>query len=768
MNAASHCMKYTLAGCLLLAALLVVPVSRAEAQVVLTVELNEWYYCPFVYTWGGATYELDNDIYSVARDASGEYTDYLLLRNAVVPRDGVYSFEVREMPTEQSRTDALALIVVDHPASVSVGVDSSGNVHSYSNPAPPDAAVDGQGSDVRSQVLSRDYSVLALAHNQTATFDFSSVDVTIGAKLVLDVDGFEGEPSGAVTEQVPAIEIQTLAGGAWVTRHQFFPKEFRTTGVFDLAGYLTESKSVRLVSISSDEGKYHAIDYVALDNTPDALTVNVLPPATAVLNGLTDVLGEISYSDDLYAETQGEDIITVTFPFVPLADEQRSFVFVSEGYYQPGEGNSYYYQTWNGMMWLTRGYLSSGRVSADTIRTATLTSYLPDPDGEYKVRIYNRLTTFPYYAQVDWVALTVNNIPGVLTYAMEAETTDILDRVLTSDDYKWNALNRWATFKFEANRPPVSDPGGPYAGLEGALVTFDGSASSDPDGDELQYSWDFGDGATATGVTAAHAYADNGSYTVTLTVSDGQKQSQATTTGEIANVAPTVGPLTASMIVGPIGTEVSVTATFTDPGSADTHTSSVDWGDGTVEPAQAATSPVTGTHMYTAPGVYTVILTVTDDDGGVGQSEYRYVVVYDPTGGSVSGGGWIDSPAGACVLDPTLTGKANFGFISKYLKGATVPTGKTEFQFKAGSLNFHSEGYDWLVVNQNDTNAQYKGSGTINGAGAYKFMLWAGDGSPDTFRIKIYSEGPDGSEVVVYDNGFNQALGGGSIVIHTQ
>ncbi len=112
--------------------------------------------------------------------------------------------------------------------------------------------------------------------------------------------------------------------------------------------------------------------------------------------------------------------------------------------------------------------------------------------------------------------------------------------------------------------------------------------------------------------------------------------------------------------------------------------------------------------------------------------------------------------------DDPLTGKATFGFVSKYKKGADVPTGNTEFQFKAGDLNFHSAAYQWLVVNQSGTNAQFKGSGTINGSGDYGFMLWATDGSPDTFRIKIWDAA---TENLVYDNQ-GQAIGGGSIVVH--
>lgn len=154
---------------------------------------------------------------------------------------------------------------------------------------------------------------------------------------------------------------------------------------------------------------------------------------------------------------------------------------------------------------------------------------------------------------------------------------------------------------------------------------------------------------------------------------------------------------------------------------------------------------------------------------------FQYVVVYDPDGGFVTGGGWINSPAGAYVADPALVGKANFGFVSKYQKGATVPTGATEFQFKVANLNFKSTAYDWLVVA--GARAQYKGVGTINGAGEYGFLLTAidgqqpGGGGLDKFRIKIWLKA---TGAIVYDNQMGAAddgdaatvLGGGSIVIH--
>lgn len=115
-------------------------------------------------------------------------------------------------------------------------------------------------------------------------------------------------------------------------------------------------------------------------------------------------------------------------------------------------------------------------------------------------------------------------------------------------------------------------------------------------------------------------------------------------------------------------------------------------------------------------------------------------------------------------------GKATFGFVSKYKKGAETPEGNTEFVFHAADINFHSTSYDWLVVTGSDY-AKFKGSGTINGevapnGDAYKFKLWAGDGEADTFRIKIWWEEND-TEHVIYDNGMDQPIAGGNIVVHT-
>lgn len=96
-------------------------------------------------------------------------------------------------------------------------------------------------------------------------------------------------------------------------------------------------------------------------------------------------------------------------------------------------------------------------------------------------------------------------------------------------------------------------------------------------------------------------------------------------------------------------------------------------------------------------------------------------------------------------MAPSASGRATFGFVSKYQKGVSTPTGNTEFQFNAGGLNFSSTSYDWFVIS--GARAQDKGSGTVNGMAGYKFLLTATDGAvnggggADKFRIKITKTG---------------------------
>ncbi|NDP41169.1 MAG: PKD domain-containing protein [Aromatoleum sp.] len=102
----------------------------------------------------------------------------------------------------------------------------------------------------------------------------------------------------------------------------------------------------------------------------------------------------------------------------------------------------------------------------------------------------------------------------------------------------------------------------PGTGTPATTFQFDGSASRDPDGSIVSYAWNFGDGATASGVTTTHRYAAIGSYTVRLTVTDNLGL-PGSNTSSVSVLAPTSTVLGSSQNPSTVGTSVTFTATVT-------------------------------------------------------------------------------------------------------------------------------------------------------------------------------------------------------------
>ncbi|MGI9236483.1 MAG: PKD domain-containing protein, partial [Woeseiaceae bacterium] len=176
------------------------------------------------------------------------------------------------------------------------------------------------------------------------------------------------------------------------------------------------------------------------------------------------------------------------------------------------------------------------------------------------------------------------------------------------------------------NLAPVADPGGLYAGEPGIAVQFDGTGSSDPNGDTLTYAWDFGDGAMGDGATPNHVYVADGVYTVTLTVNDGQIDSVPTTTNvEIATppanrepIADAGGPYS-----GDTGTAIMFDSSASSDPDGDSLTYAWDFGDGMTGIG------ATPQHTYATAGTYTVGLVVNDGEFDSARSEAT-VEVTDP------------------------------------------------------------------------------------------------------------------------------------------
>ena len=328
----------------------------------------------------------------------------------------------------------------------------------------------------------------------------------------------------------------------------------------------------------------------------------------------------------------------------------------------------------------------------------------------------------------------------------------------------------------DTNTAPVALVGGPYVAEEGSAVALSLSGT-DGDADALTFSWDLGDGTKGTGSVppASHVYADNGIYEIVLAIDDGRGGvDTARTTATISNVAPSLAPFSipaTPLGLTPGGVTVPVSSSFTDPGTVDTHTASLDCGSGVTAQSDIVGEMASSACSFSSPGIYSIRLTVRDKDGGTDTKlASGPIVVYDAAGGRLTGGGWIASPAGAVAFAPTGTGKLTFSLTARYEPGSSIPTGKAELKLNVGKLEFRSSSFDWLVATE--TSAQLQGRGTVNGSGDYAFAVMALEGpSSGAARIRIWHRVSgallyDSRPGAPLDESGVTPLGGGSIQLH--
>ncbi|WP_109474665.1 PKD domain-containing protein [Ornithinimicrobium cavernae] len=255
----------------------------------------------------------------------------------------------------------------------------------------------------------------------------------------------------------------------------------------------------------------------------------------------------------------------------------------------------------------------------------------------------------------------------------------------------------------QSNQPPVADAGDDVTVDEGGVVSLDGTASTDPDGDPLTYAWTLleQDGApvsltSPTSAAPSFLAPDDGTYAFGLTVSDGQESATDTVTVTVANGVPVV---TADVDAGYAGGVTLATASFTDPGWLDVHSATVDFGDGSDPLAAPVTAgagwgTVVASHVYARPGSYAVTITVVDKDGGTGTADAATVDVAEPVAL------WAGSTTAPLTLDWSGGGGAVTGRVHSNhelrVRGATKSvTGATTY---AHSISADTDRHVFSVV----------------------------------------------------------------------
>jgi PKD repeat protein len=216
---------------------------------------------------------------------------------------------------------------------------------------------------------------------------------------------------------------------------------------------------------------------------------------------------------------------------------------------------------------------------------------------------------------------------------------------------------------------------GPDQADEGDTVSLDANGSIDLDGEITRYEWDLDDDSSfddATGHTASVTFDDDGTYTIGLRVTDDDGETDvATKIITVFNVAPTVNltanPETAECNID----EVTITATVTDPGSADTHSIIWDFGD-----SSGQIGGWEAHHTYDGCGEFTVTTLVEDDDGATGFAEVIITVVdTTPPDVAVVFPGSDQAVQDGITLTATASDNCGLGTVRFYVREADGASG---------------------------------------------------------------------------------------------
>jgi hypothetical protein len=300
---------------------------------------------------------------------------------------------------------------------------------------------------------------------------------------------------------------------------------------------------------------------------------------------------------------------------------------------------------------------------------------------------------------------------------------------------------------------------GTYTADENVVLTLEGTAKYDGTA-ELTYEWDLDmDGEFETLGQTVDLLATGAKQGVALRVCDDAGNcdiDQGWVNPDIH--APRVWNVKTVENPSFAGQTVQLTAHFTDPGraTADNYVASIEWGDGNVDDNATITEQgseqgsvlVNGSHVYTAAGLYTVKVTVTDPNGKQGWNVLRYAVVYDQPAGTVDSNEMT-------FKDPNGGGTASLEFNAKYWNpnagdgtvDPTLPEGKLKFQL--GELNFvGTSPFEWMVIDGDQV--FLKGVGLMSDGKQYHFLVSAVDGKPnDLVRVKIWQ---GKNQAPVYDS----------------
>jgi PKD repeat protein len=251
----------------------------------------------------------------------------------------------------------------------------------------------------------------------------------------------------------------------------------------------------------------------------------------------------------------------------------------------------------------------SGKIG-DTIQFSSAGSY--DPDG----------TITAYYWDFGDSSFSNQANP---THAYGSQQIFTVKLTVTDNSGATNTVQTTCTIA--APKDPLAEANGPYSGMVGDTLNFTSVGSSDPDGNIMEYRWDFGDGSGYSfDLNSSHVYTTDGNFTLTLRVKDDDGRTHEDTALVMVLPLP-IDPIAEAN--GPYGAEINTQVDFSSAGSHDPDgvITNVVWNFGDGTPTSGDSNP---THNYTSTGTFTVTITVTDNSGATHSDTAIVTIVLPP------------------------------------------------------------------------------------------------------------------------------------------
>jgi len=284
--------------------------------------------CPWVYTWNGTGYDMDNNLIPAAEHSNGtDVTDHYLLQQPLVQEDGKYSLLILDS-SKHSFLDKAQLIAIDHESDIKVAPSPDGEILTYSDPKPTMKAFNSDGENVSHLLQAADGQSYQGSAGDYLVLDFAGMDIRDGAKLVVRSD----LPCDPWCYKSPVYFQVINTSGDWQTVSTIYTRLYWAIDIIDLSEHWPDTNGepkVRVFFTSNDK-----IDFIGLDTSKQAeFEINYANLVSAIHSNGANMKEVLKYSDNLYVELYPVEQIKLDYTLPHTTEDQRDFIIILERHY---------------------------------------------------------------------------------------------------------------------------------------------------------------------------------------------------------------------------------------------------------------------------------------------------------------------------------------------------------------------------------------------------------------------------------------------------